>query len=410
MVRLVKFLKGYVQIRVWGDSPERFMNLCGNHDILLWNIVNHGDYYTMCVSVKGFFRLKSCLKKTRTRAAVEKRVGLPFYLPRVRKRKIFGLGLFGCFFFLFFMSRFLWAIEIEGNQAVTDDVFWDFLAQKGIHAGIPRNRISGQVLEEQIREEFDLVTWASVQVDGTRLCIRVKENEHPGKTEKEIREVGTDLCAQEDGVIVKMITRNGVPLKKPGDAVKKGEILVQGQVPIYNEDATVREIRYCNADADIYIRYTYPVSEKLAKSYTAKEYTGRMKKRYFIRTIQKEYRIAKKEPYLYCDSLMEEEQVHLFGSLYLPLFTGRVTYREYLPTELKYSDEEAAERLKERLSRLVCGLEEKGVQIIQKDVKIVADKKNYFLKGNFTVISGAAVSVPTEKTVEEADGTIYDDG
>lgn len=398
MVRVVKFLKGYVRIRVWGYSPERFMNLCCNHDILLWDIVNHGDYYTMCVSIRGFFQLKSCLKKTRTRTAVEKRVGLPFYLPKVRKRKIFSIGFVACFLFLFVMSRFLWAIDIVGNQAVTDDVFLEFLEQNGIAAGMPRNKIVGHVLEEKIREQFDVITWTSVQIDGTKLLIQVRENEHPGGVKKdENAGTGSSLCAGADGTIIKMITRSGVPLKKPGDVVQKGDIIVEGRVPIYNEDGTVREFHYCDADADIFIRYTYPINERLSKSYLAREYTGRVKKKYFLRTLNKEYRMAQGQPFPYSDSVMEENQLHIFGNLYLPLFTGSVTYREYLPTELSYSKEEAGELLSQRLYRIVHSLEEKGVQIIQKDVKIVTDTKNYILKGNFTVISAAVESVPMEQ-------------
>lgn len=399
MVGIIKFLKGYVRIRVWGYSPERFMNLCGNHDILLWNIVNHGDYYTMCVSIKGFFSLKNCLKKTGTRLRIEKRYGLPFLLPMVRKRKIFAIGFAGCFLFLCFMSRFIWAIDIEGNLTVTDDVFLDFLEQNGIQAGMRRDAVVSPTLEEKIRERFDIITWTSVQLDGTRLVIQVKENEHPGEVQKEEQEgeAGRNLLADADGVIVKMITRTGVPLKKPGDEVKRGELLVQGQVPILNEDGTIRRYEYCEADADIFIQYRYPVREKLPSTYIAKEYTGRLKKQPFFRTMKKEYRLPQGKAYSYCDMVTEERQIRLFGNLYLPLIVGKTTYREYLPTELSYSSREAGELLKGRLAKLVLTLEEKGVQIIQKDVKIVTNTKYYILKGNFTVISQAVVSVPIEK-------------
>lgn len=74
MIQLIKYLKGYVIIRVSGYSPERFMNLCKNRGILLWDVYNCGDCYRMCVSVSGFFRLKSCLRKTKTRAAIKHNV------------------------------------------------------------------------------------------------------------------------------------------------------------------------------------------------------------------------------------------------------------------------------------------------------------------------------------------------
>jgi len=58
-----------VIIKVWGYSVERLLNLLGNHDILVWNIEDHGDYHTMHMSVEGFFALKPLLKKTKTKVA-----------------------------------------------------------------------------------------------------------------------------------------------------------------------------------------------------------------------------------------------------------------------------------------------------------------------------------------------------
>lgn len=406
MVRLIRFLRGYVQIKVWGYSPERLMNLCGNHDILLWNIENHGTYYTMCVSVSGFFRMKNCLKKTRTRASVQKRAGLPFFWPGVWKRKIFVAGLLGCVCFLFLMSRFVWAIDIEGNQAVTDELLLDFLEENGVRAGVRRTEIACPELEEKMRAQFDRIIWTSVQLEGTRLLIRVRENEHPAgedgqdaalspETSDPLR--GTDLRAAQDGQIVRMITRSGLPLKKPGDTVQKGEVLVQGRVPIYNDDGTVRQMRFCDADADIEIRYALPVSETLPASYLAKAYTGRTKTRPFVHTLRRSFGLPRKAPFLYCDSVTQERQTHLFGSLYLPLFTGTVTYREYLPTELRHSLSEARTLLEERLETQIRAFEEKGVHIIQKNVTIRTEEEQYTLSGKLLAVSGAVRRTGTEE-------------
>ena len=86
MLQIIRFLKGYLSIKVWGFSTERFINLCGNHNILLWDIVNHGDYYTMCISLKGFYQLKSITRKTGTRVVVTSRYGLPFLTVKMKER------------------------------------------------------------------------------------------------------------------------------------------------------------------------------------------------------------------------------------------------------------------------------------------------------------------------------------
>ena len=79
MIGIIRYLKGYVKIRVWGYSPERFMNLCTNRGIFLWGLSGDGSYYTMYMSLSDYFTIRDIVKKTKTRAAVLERHGLPFF-------------------------------------------------------------------------------------------------------------------------------------------------------------------------------------------------------------------------------------------------------------------------------------------------------------------------------------------
>lgn len=65
-----------------GYSPERFFNLCGNADIVLWKIEPAEDGYTFFVSLPAFRKLKPMLRKSGTRVTILKRVGVPFLLYR----------------------------------------------------------------------------------------------------------------------------------------------------------------------------------------------------------------------------------------------------------------------------------------------------------------------------------------
>ena len=38
LIKIIKFINGYVKIKVYGYSPERFLNLCSNHQILIWDL------------------------------------------------------------------------------------------------------------------------------------------------------------------------------------------------------------------------------------------------------------------------------------------------------------------------------------------------------------------------------------
>ena len=99
MLRILQFLKGYVRMKIWGVSPERFLNLCSNKNLLLWDISKDGDAYIMCISLKAFLQLRPIARKTGVRVVVLQRYGLPFLLPGLLKRKIFVAGLVLCVIF-----------------------------------------------------------------------------------------------------------------------------------------------------------------------------------------------------------------------------------------------------------------------------------------------------------------------
>ena len=65
MTEWVKRLQGYVKIRVWGFAPQRFINLCSNKGILLWNIEKQEDVYTMCIGLRSFYELRPIARKTK---------------------------------------------------------------------------------------------------------------------------------------------------------------------------------------------------------------------------------------------------------------------------------------------------------------------------------------------------------
>ena len=66
----LKYLQGYVRVRLYGYAPERFLNLCSHHDILIWNMEHVEGQYEFCISVRGVRRLKPILRKTGTKIVV----------------------------------------------------------------------------------------------------------------------------------------------------------------------------------------------------------------------------------------------------------------------------------------------------------------------------------------------------
>ncbi len=408
MIRFLKYMKGYLRVRVWGFSPERFMNLCSNKGILLWDIVREGDVYYMNITLKGFWEIRPIAKKTGTRVAILERYGLPFFLPRLLKRKMFVLGLVLAVVFWTVSSFFIWDINLNGNYQITDDVLQDFLKENQVRIGMRRDDLDIQELEKQIRRQFPQITWASVRLDGTKLLIDIKENDAPIATREHAVDekhsmggaqdaTGTDLVAEYNGRVVSIIVRSGVPKVAIGDTVEKGTVMVEGKVPVYNEDATVREYSYVDADADIVLEHASEFTASLPFDHTEKRYTGREKSSHYIKLGDRSWALPENRPFLVYDSVIKESRPLMLERLSVPAFWGTVTYREYQNVEYKYTAEEAKVHLNQKLMDFLAELEEKGVQIIEKDVKIETGNDVWVLKGQFLVQEPVGASVRTER-------------
>lgn len=406
MIQVIRYMKGYLAIKVSGFSPERFMNLCSHHNIFLWDIENHGDYYTMKISLKGFYHLKGITRKTGTRVVVTKRYGLPFLSVHMWKRRIFLLGLCGSLFFWIWMSGFIWAIEVEGNYYVTTDVFYDFFMENGFEVGMKKKDVNIERLEKAIRTKFEIVTWTSAQIDGTRLLIQVKENnlisvEERGDVAKEGE--GMDLVAEKEGEVVSIITRSGIPRVTAGMQVNKGDILVEGGVPIYNDDGTVKRYDYCVADADIMLRCVYGMEEMLKEKYEHKQYTGREQERHFLIFGTHKLQVPfGKNKYEESDIIEEKKQLRLFENYYLPLYIGCDSVREYVTEDRSYTKEEVKEIFENRIQKFIETLQEKGVQIIEKNVTISKTSGVWKMKADFLAVEESGATQKTQLVQIEA--------
>lgn len=406
MLHWVQYIRGYVTIKVWGYSTERLLNLCGNHNILVWDIENHGDYDTMNISVQGFFALKPLLKKTGTKASVLKRYGLPFFMSKMGRRKIFVAGFLCCMLFWMLTSGYIWNIRIEGNYVLTDDVLLDYLEEQNVRVAMRKERLQIEELEKALREDYDVITWTSVQLKGTTLLIYIKENEMPNYDQSSQLEKSesTDLIATKAGTVSYIITRSGVPKVALGDVVEKGDVLVSGAVPVYNEDTTVRKYQYVQSDADIMLRYTESVSVKRDILYEEKMYSGRQKTMFMLGVKDRELNLKLgKIPYEEYDVSGEKKQVKLLDHLYLPLFYGKKTVQEYEMIRQKHTEEEMNAMMQEEWYKIISTLDEKGVQITKKNVTIKKNDENWVLNAHMQLEEAAVKAVPTstEPVAEE---------
>ncbi len=90
-------------------------------------------------------------------------------------------------------------------------------------------------------------------------------------------------------------------------------------------------------------------------------------------------------------------------NIYLPVYYGKIDRKEYYIKYFTYTDEEMQSKLSENFEKFILGLQEKGVQIIEKDVKMERNSIGMELNGSLLVVK------QTGETVEIPGNTIQED-
>ena len=126
-------LGGFVTISIEGFFIERFMNLCLNNDIILWDVKKEDNtFIRLKIKAEDFKRIKKYAKKTKCRIKIEHKTGIPFILFNYRKRKMFIIMFFAILIAMFISSRFVWKVDINGLETIDKIAFENMLKEENI--------------------------------------------------------------------------------------------------------------------------------------------------------------------------------------------------------------------------------------------------------------------------------------
>lgn len=403
LIKLFRWLRGYLLIRMKGQSPERFINLCSNRYIYLWDL-NHVDGdYEFRIMLKDYYKLKPIVKKTGTIPYIDHRYGLPFLIHKYKKRKGYLAGIILFCTILYILSLYIWDINILGGHSYTPEAMLKFLNSKQIYIGLMKKNIDCQEIEELIRATYNDIGWVSAEIKGTRLIIKITETNMPAPAV-----TATENChiiASRDCIITNIITRTGTPKVEVGSVVKKGDILVSGVVDIIGDNETLVDRRPVIADADIIGKTFYEYKDKIPLRYIQKQYTGNSKTGYNVSFLLKKINLYKPRIlYTKYDIIVNEFMLHLSDNFYLPVSYSVTNYPEYEEIKKKYTKEEVTALAKEHLKRFLDRLVENNVLIVENNVKIAIEKNSCTASGKIVVQE----SVKDFKSIDDSEWRITD--
>ena len=385
------FLHGGVKVALSGMDRERFLNIAAQRGLHVAEVSEENGEVMFWTAPKDFKHMKAIAKKTGVRLRIRERYGLPFGIYKNRKRKLMAAGVAAFFIFMYGMTFFIWDISFEGNYRFTDETLLHFMETLPVVYGMKKTDISCEELEAEIRNHFTEITWASAEIKGTRLIVRVKENEAvlaPAKIDSS----PCDLTAGKSGTIVKTVVRSGLCQVKAGDQVEAGDLLVDGTIPIYDDSETLVNSQEVHADAEIYAETIYSVTKTVPLLKTVKTRTGTVRNGIFIKLFdQSFYLMVPANDDSSWEYVMEQYQLKIFEDFYLPVYIGVLSAYEYVPYESTYTEEEVLSVCQMNLQEYMEKLSEKGIQILGSDDKIEFNESEWTYTGTITVIENIAI-------------------
>ena len=63
LLRILRFVFGYIRMEVYGFAPERFMNLIISNQIVVWDVASTENGYQFYTGRKNLLRMKPYLQK-----------------------------------------------------------------------------------------------------------------------------------------------------------------------------------------------------------------------------------------------------------------------------------------------------------------------------------------------------------
>jgi|GEM_PF-183480 similar to stage IV sporulation protein len=398
--------RGYVTVSIDSKISVRFFNICRLKRVKISGIESMTDSAEVSfrTSIKNKEMLVKIAEKTGTDIKLEE-CGLNCICRRIRnKLVILGVFLSVCTI-LYIQNLFIWRIEITGldttgDYAYTNEEISDYLATCNIKTGMLKKDVEKERIESLIKEKYPKVIWISVYTKGTCLYLDMEVarvyNNYGGASanisdvEKNFMEY-CNIVADRDCIIKSIITSNGTPVVSAGDEVSAGDILISGSVSINDDSGDTIRTKQVKASGVIYVYCDVDYDRTYSYSYYSKEPSGETGQYKSIVVGRLRLDMGGEPSGKSFEKRQEQTQVCFFNKMYLPIYIINNNYSGYNLKETKYTEEELRIIADSDLNYYIDTLQEKGVQIVEKNVKIITVGETLKASGTIRVVTQAGV-------------------
>lgn len=302
-----------IKLKIFGKNSDYFLNILISKNINF--IVNEKTkkYLIITVSDRDYKKIKEI--KTSYKIKTIQVYGILYIKYLLKNYLSFIISFFICICLLLITSNLVLDIEIVSSNNNIKKMILEDLNVRGISKYKfkvnydERVRIINEILEE----ENDSLEWLEIEEYGTKYIINIVERVK--KTEEE-ECIPSNIVAKKDAIVTKIEAYSGEVLTAVNRSVKKGDILISGN--IYNKEDIVNV--KCSK-GKVFGEVWYQVFVDLPKHYHEEYVTGNVEKRigvdFFNYSSKSSYKNYKRKDF------------NIYNNKLLPI---RLFYTEYLET------------------------------------------------------------------------------
>ena len=273
-------------------------------------------------------------------------LGLPGFLYKNRRRYLSFVGFLVATFTFFYASGAVWDVRVVGTDRDTEKIKSD-LSLLGVDEGARWNKLKLDDIETEFLAYSDDVGWINVNRRGTVAYVTVKPKDIFYEEEKVLF---SNIVADRDGIIEEITVKKGYATVKPGDVVKKGDILISGVIPGELGGGFLR------AEGSVVARSFETYRGDAVKKQTVKVYIDEKKSELTYKILGFSINLLKNSGNLQssCDIIENENVCELFGRYKLPVRKKTVTAVLYELQAVELSCDEmvflASQRLRDNIA------------------------------------------------------------
>lgn len=368
---IFNYIFGFINITVEGFFVERFINTCINNKIFLWSIKRKSStLLTVNVNINNFKKIHAIARKTKCKVRINAKKGLPIFLHRYRKRKLFLLILIPIFLGIIISSTYVWNIEIVGTENIDVAELMQQLNEEGLKVGNKKNSIDSKKIISSIRLKRNDIAWIAIDMKGTNVIVNLVQAEEKPKIIN--KEEYCNIVASERGVITKITADTGTAIAKVGDIVEKGDVLIGGYM-----QGKYTDTRYVHAKGEVKAKVWYTKNANSGLTREIIEKTGLTQNKYSININNFKINLYKTLPnFENYDTIIETNKIKIFSNFYLPIEIIKTTYVETKKTKITYGKEELKQLLIKQLEEQFSKDGINNLNVINKVVNIFNKENN----------------------------------